>query len=182
MKRLVMILGLIVLAGLAGAGSALAETSAAEGDAAPVRVGTFDSRAIAMAYYRSEAHMGFIKNLKAEHAAAKAAGDDERAAELEAEGRQSQELAHKQGFGTWPVDDILERIRGDLPRIAADAGVEVIISKWDIVYAPPAVEFIDVTRAVVMPYNPDEATLKLILDELPKVDPVPLEELENHHD
>ncbi len=180
MKRFGTVLVLIVLVGLAGSISAVAGNSASEDSAATARVGTFDSRAIAIAYYNSDAHMSHVKELKAEHAAAMKAGDAERASELQAEGENSQKLAHKQGFGTWPVDDILEQIKGEISRIADEAGVDVIVSKWDIVHASADLEFVDVTLAMVQPFNPDGATLKLIEEELPNVDPVPIQELEKH--
>jgi hypothetical protein len=153
---------------------------AAEKEAASFRVGTFDSRAVAIAYYRSGTHMEIIKNLKQEHAAAEAAGDEELAKELSTRGQDSQHLAHLQGFGSYPIDEILALIQEEIPGIAASAGVDVIVSKWDIVHALPEAEFVDVTLAMVEPFEPDSATLKLIKEELPKVDPLPLEELEKH--
>ena len=39
--------------------------------------------------------------------------------------------SHRQGFSTAPVDEILEHIKDDLPKIAKKAGVGSIISKWD---------------------------------------------------
>jgi hypothetical protein len=180
MKRIVMAVLLTAAFGITGLvrdHGAHAETTKAS---SPVRLGVFDSRAVAIAYYRSDAHMEYIKNLKAEYAAATEAGDDARAEELSHEGESSQALAHKQGFGSWPVDDLLDRIADDLPAIARNAGVDVIVSKWDIVHADPSLEFVDVTLAMVQPFHPDEAVLKLIRDELPKVDPVPIAELESH--
>jgi hypothetical protein len=180
MKRMTMVLGLALLLGSVGFQVAGADPTDREGDTAAVRVGTFDSRAVALAYYRSDANMNYVKELKAEHKAALAAGNEERAEELSAEGENAQHLAHKQGFGTWPVNDILARIEEEIPGIAAEAGVDVIVSKWDIVHVGPEVEFVDVTLLMVQPFNPDKATLKLVREELPKVDPVPLEELEKH--
>lgn len=84
---------------------------------------------------------------------------------------------HKQGFSTWPVDDILERIKDQIPEIAKQAGVDIIVSKWDIVYQLPGVEFIDVTDLLVMPFAPDASTLDLIKS-LREIEPVSLEELE----
>ena len=146
-----------------------------------LRIGTFDSRAIAIAYYNSEAHSDYIKNLKAERDKAKEAGDEERVKELNEEGEASQELAHKQGFSTYPVDNILETIKEKIPDIAKKANVDVIVSKWDIVYQRPGVEFIDVTAELVKIINPDEKMLKL-LEEIKKQDPVSLEELEKQKD
>jgi hypothetical protein len=173
-------MALVVIAMLPAVAPVTTAGPADEGTPAMVRVGTFDSRAVALAYYRSATFMAHIKDLKAEHAAAQAAGDDERAAALEAEGQHSQEMAHKQGFGTWPVDDILVHMADAIPQIAADAGVDVIVSKWDLVHVAPGADFVDVTVAMVQPFDPSEATLALIRDELPKVDPIPLAELEQH--
>ncbi len=47
-------------------------------------IGTFDSRCVAAAYYRSADFMEEINALKAEHDAAEEAGDTELAAELKA--------------------------------------------------------------------------------------------------
>lgn len=168
-----------VLAGLAvfttvGAGVPEEKTSGAK-----VRVGTFDSRAVAIAYVRSEAFDRHLKGLRAEYEKAKAAGDEKRVKELEAEGPAGQELVHKQGFGTWPVDNILAKIKGKIPKIAKQADVDVIVSKWNVVYQRPGVEFVDVTDLMVQPFDPDESTLQAI-KELLKRAPVPLEELKKH--
>ena len=144
-----------------------------------VRVGTFDSRALAMAYFGSEAFNRQLNDLRAEHEKAKAAGDAKRVKELDTEGPALQELMHKQGFSTWPVDNILEKIKGKISEIATQADVEVIVSKWDIVYQRSGVEFVDVTDLMVRPFDPDEETLKTIAD-IQKKDPVPLEKLKKH--
>ena len=144
-----------------------------------VRVGTFDSRALAMAYYRSESFKDHMKEMHARHEKAKTEGDEQLAEKLAAEGPALQELMHKQGFGTWPVDNLLEKIKAKLPEIAAEAGVDVIVSKWNIVYRQPAVKFIDVTDLMVKPFAPDQATLTVI-EEIQKQDPVPLEDLKRH--
>ena len=140
-----------------------------------VRVGTFDSRALAMAYFGSEAFNRQLNDLRAEHKKAKAAGDEKRVKELDAEGPALQELMHKQGFSTWPVDNILEKIKEKIPEIATQADVEVIVSKWDIVYQRPGVEFVDVTDLMVKLFEPDEQTREILAD-LPDVEPLPLEE------
>ena len=143
-----------------------------------VVVGTFDSRVIAVAYYNTEAHMSYVQGLKAEYAEAEASGDTERAKELEAIGDASQELAHKQAFSTWPIDNILEIIEGKIPEIAKQAEVDLIVSKWNIVYQRSGVEFIDVTDVIVKLFNPDEQMLEM-LEQMKQQPPIPLEELEN---
>ncbi|MCH7472567.1 hypothetical protein IIA79_06410 [bacterium] len=175
---------MIVLAGLpmyATLGTVRAEQPEEETSGSKLRVGTFDSRAVAMAYFGSEAFNRELNDLRAELEDAKAAGDEQRVKELEAEGPALQELMHKQGFGTWPVHDILDKIRDEIPEIAKQTGVEVIVSKWDIVYQGPGVEFVDVTDLMVRLFDPNEETLDTITD-IQKLDPVPLVELTGHQD
>jgi len=142
-----------------------------------VVVGTFDSRVIAVAYYNTEEHTSYVEGQKAEHAKAEESGDKERAKELEAIGESSQKLAHKQAFSTWPVDNILEKIKGKMPEIAKQAGVDLIVSKWDIVYQRSGFEIVDVTDVMVNLFNLDEQFLHG-LEQLKKMEPIPLEELE----
>jgi hypothetical protein len=171
----------VVLAGLAMHTTVGAQESQDKTSGSKVRVGTFDSRAVAMAYYRSEAFIRQMKDLRADYEKAKAAEDEERIKELEVEGPAQQELMHKQGFGTWPVDNILEKIKGKIPEIARQADVDVIVSKWNIVYQGSGVELVDVTDLMVQPFDPDEETLKIVKD-IQTMDPVPLEELKDHQD
>lgn len=166
----------VVIIGMAVCATGKAEQPEEKSSQSRVRIGTFDSRAVALVYYNSESFRRYIRGLKAETKKAEAAGDRERVEELRIEGESSQEMAHKQGFSTWPVDNILEKIKGKIPEIAEQADVDVIVSKWDIVYQRPEVEFIDITDLIVKPFNPDEQTLG-VLEELKKQDPIPLQEL-----
>lgn len=178
------ILCLILLVGgtlLLGARAHESAGSIEEKQEAPagVRVGIFDSRAIALAHYRSPAFKSRIAALHAELEKAKKAGDTKKIAELEKKGPELQALVHRQGFGTWPVDDILKKIDEQIPDIAEAAKVDLIVSRWDLVFERPGVELVDVTEALVRPFEPDAETLKIIRD-IRKKDPVPLEELEKH--
>lgn len=101
-----------------------------------------------------------------EHQKAKAAGDSTKAAKLEAEGRALQAKAHQQGFGTAPVDDLLLNITNALPQIKKDAGVTVIISKWDeaALKQHPGAEKVDVTMKLVDAFQPNERQRKFAID------------------
>jgi hypothetical protein len=160
----------VVLAGPGAWTTVGAQQSQEETTGSKVRVGTFDSRALALAYYRSEAFKRL--ELGAEYDQAKAAGDEKRLEEIKAE----TSLMHKQVFSTWPVDNILARIKDEIPEISRQADVEVIVSKWDLVYQRSGVEFVNVTDLMVKPFDPDEETLRII-KEMQEQDPIPLEEL-----
>lgn len=141
-----------------------------------VRVGVFDSRAIAVAYYRSRNFSNIMKELHADHEKAKAAGDEKLASNYEARGRALNDLAHQQGFGTGSVDTILKKIKDQLPAIAKANNVQVMVSQWNLAYQEQDAKLVDVTDQLVKLFHPDEATLKVIQD-LRKKAPV-----ENAHD
>lgn len=176
MKTLKTVSVLLALAGLALAFDAPAEQPDKKNTATTMRVGTFDSRAVAIAYYRSEAFKKEMNALKKEYECAKTSGYQERVEELNKLGPAMQEDIRKQGFGTAPVDEILAKIEWELSGIAGYAGVDMILSKWDIAYQSPCLEFTDVTDLIVKLFEPDEQTRE-ILAALPDVDPLPLEEL-----
>ncbi len=148
-----------------------------------VVVGTFDSRAVAVAYVQSDAFRDYLLAQKADVARAleraKAAGDEGVVASLAALGPAMQKRLHQQGFGTAPVDDIIARIEDKLPDIAKEAGVDVIVSKWTLTFRSPAAKFVDVTGLIAAEFDPDERTLKMIQSTV-ETEPIPLDQLEDH--
>lgn len=158
--------------------AALARGGQGTADEPPrVVVGTFDSRAIAIAYVQSDGFQAFLAGKHAELARAREAGDAAQVAALEAFGPQLQERLHRQGFAAAPVDEIVARIADDLPRIAERRGVDVIVSKWALAYRRPGAKLVDVTDDLAACFEPSEKTWKSI-HEIVRQDPVPLEQLE----
>ena len=184
----------VVLAGLPVLTAPGAQPSEQTTSGSKVRVGTFDSRCLAMGYYGSEMFKSHMRRVNAEYEKAKAAGDQKRVEEMEARSASGiwpdmgwpqnpaqGEMIHKQGFSTWPVDNILERIKGEIPEIAKQADVDVIISKWDLVYQGSGVELVDVTPLMVKLLVNDEEALKAAL-EIQKQTPIPRETLMDPND
>ncbi len=139
-------------------------------------VGTFDSRAVAMAMARGTAFKKKIADMKAARDKAKAKGDKKRVAELEKEGPALQERLHRQVFSNEPIDDVLKVIEKDLPSVAKAAGVNLLVSKWEIAYQDPGAKTVDVTWALVNLFKPDDQTKKIVKEVL-KTKPLTLEEL-----
>ncbi len=152
MKRVVA-LAVSVLAA-AGAAAAQAPTT--------VRVGTFDSRAVALAYYRSPEQARWVAGLKGDIERATAAHDDAHAKELEARGSARQMLMHQQVFSNGSVANIAAAIADRLPPLAAAAGVTMVVSEWELSYCATSVERVDLTPQIVALFNPDDATRKLL--------------------
>jgi hypothetical protein len=173
----------------AGAGMLLAALLAvpslqdpvASGNKPTVVVGTFDSRAVLVAYVGSKSFQGYLDAQKADieraRERAKDAGDNRLAADLDKLGPAMQLRIHQQGFSTAPVDDIIARIQARLPGIANRAGVDVIVSKWALTYQGPSARFVDVTDLLVAEFDPSAATLQSIRGLL-RQDPVPLDQIE----
>ncbi len=168
----------VVACVLAGATAVSAQDGSAA-KTAGLRIGVFDSRAVAMAYARAAEEPGMgptMKLLREEHKKAKAAGDAEKIKQLEGIGRRMQDQLHQQGFSTGSVVNIVEKIKDQLPAIAKQAGVDLIISRWDAFYLAGGIETVDVTDAMVKPFRPDANTLKLI-EQVKKTKPLPLAEV-----
>jgi hypothetical protein len=150
-------LGLALLAG------SLLATSTVETQApARLRIGTFDSRAVALAYYRSPAATERMQGLRADLEKAKAANDEKRVKELEAQGPAWQMLMHLQVFSSGSIGNVTAVVANRLPAIAAAAGVSAIVSEFELAYAGTTVERVDVTSQVAALFNPDQAVKKMI--------------------
>jgi hypothetical protein len=131
-------------------------------NASMIRIGTYDSRAIAVAYARS-AHMQAVHaDLLRRRAEAQAHGDEPLVREIEAEGGALQLRLHLQGFSTAPVDDLLDAVRDRLPEIARRSGVGAITRSVD--YHAATVEIVDVTDALVALFDPDSGVLSTVAE------------------
>src|SRR5688572_6262145 len=83
-----------------------------------IRIGTYDSRAIVMAYARSPQFAAKMKDLQHQLAEATKTGDTKRVTELNTLGESMQVRLNMQGFSVAPVDDVLDTVRGQLPELA----------------------------------------------------------------
>ncbi|MGC9329045.1 MAG: hypothetical protein ACP5I1_15525 [Candidatus Hinthialibacter sp.] len=99
--------------------------------------------------------------------------------QLEAWGEKHQHHAHLQAFCGAPVQDRLKVIADQIPQIAREAGVDLIVSKWQIDYQAESIQLIDITNKLVKCFNPQEKALKWIED-LEGKDLIPVEEIEKH--
>jgi hypothetical protein len=169
------------------AASALPAEPPAKPAEAKVRVGVYDSRAVAVAFVGSDAWRTStgkeLAGKKAEYDKAKAEGNHKRVAELEAWGKAQQVRLHQQGFSTAPVDDILKHIKDKIPEIAKSAGVGPIVSKWDAetLAKYKSAEQVDITTALVDAFHPTKERRQVALD-IQKHKPISVKEAENLKD
>jgi hypothetical protein len=114
--------------------------------------------------------------MRADLERAKTNHEAQRVKELEQEGPWSQVRLHQQVFSTGPVSGILAKIKDRLPGIAADAGVAMIVSKWEVQFGSAAIETVDVTLPMVKLFNPSEKVLKMV-EQMKSLEPIAFEKL-----
>ncbi|MCE5249825.1 hypothetical protein LLG96_06345 [bacterium] len=153
---------------------------------AKLRIGTYDSRFVALAFYRS-GNVKTIRELQGKLAEelqkAREAKDEKKVKELESQGTALQNLMHQQVFGNLSVPNIMTTINDQLPAIAQKAGVSMIVSKWEIQYNSSGIELIDLTLPLAELFHPDDATRKMIEESLKKnPEPVSVYQLLNPYD
>lgn len=168
----VMIAAVIALVGMSGRPTNAADAPAA---AAKVKVGTYDSRMVALCYGRSTAFAEEIKAKMAKHKAAKDSGDAKTAEAIEAEMKTLQDKMHNQVFSDGNIDDILKLVRPNYPGIAKKAGVVAIVPRLE--FKDATVEAVDVTDLMVEQFSPDEKT-KSIMKEMVGKPPLTFEEMQ----
>jgi hypothetical protein len=137
-----------------------------------VRIGTYDSRAIAIAYAPSRFNP--VREKMAAYEKAKAAGDRAKMKELETWGEQHQRLLHFQGFGRVPVTELLEPVKDEVAKLARQRQLTAITMHCDFLGAD--VEVVDVTDDLVKLYDPSKKALGHI-QAIRTAKPVPLTEL-----
>ena len=179
MKKLTLALSLLLTGILALAITPRAqETTVTTGGT--VVLGTFDSRGVALAFYRSAAFMDTMMGLQEELAEAKADGNAEKVSDLEQRGPALQEEAHRRTFGSASVRELLDPHKEEVARIAESMGVDVVVSHWDQAYRGPKAQSIDLTLELVHLFDPGEKTLQ-VLDELLETEPVAASDLKHDH-
>lgn len=147
-------------------------------NAAAERLGVYDSRAVAYAWFVSDAQQAKLKEQMTAARAAKQAGDDAKLKEYSAALQALQDQMHREVFSTAPAAEALAVIEGRIPELEQAAGVTGLVSKWDksSLGRHPGVEEVDVTDRLVRAFlNPTDKQLKTI-ESIKKSDPVPLEQ------
>jgi hypothetical protein len=153
-----------------------ADLQAAETNTTATRIGIYDSRAVAFAWFWSGKHQTQLNELMQNARAAKSAGDTNRFEKFAATLREQQDQIHREGFSTAPPTEALAELKERLPEIHLAAGVTALVSKWDedSLKQFKGTEQIDVTDQLVREFKPTEKSLKTI-SELEKATPLPLD-------
>jgi hypothetical protein len=125
-----------------------------------LRIGVYDSRAVAAAYVNSPEFKDMLKTVQADYDKAKAAKDEKRTNEIRRRMELQQRWVHEQVFSTGSTASIVAKIKGALPGVAKKKGVQAIVSKWELNYQGPDVELVDVTEDLAALFNPSDKEQK----------------------
>jgi Skp family chaperone for outer membrane proteins len=146
-----------------------------------LRIGVYDSRAIAVAWGNSAEFRKSLDAVKADYKQAKAAKDDKRVKEIETQMKAGQRRSHEQGFSTGSVANIMAKIKDSLPAVAKKAGVDLIVSKWEVNYQSPGIKVVDVTDDLVALFHASAKGLKWAKD-IQTRPPLPIEQITDDMD
>jgi len=138
-------------------------------DRTRIRIGTYDNRAIAIAYAASAYNP--VKEKMAAYQKAKDAGNSDEVAKLETWGKDHQRMLHFQGFGHVPVSDLLAPVAQQFAEVAKTHQLSAIVMDCD--FAADGVEVVDVTDKLVELFEPSEQTRKQIAS-MKNVEPLSL--------
>ena len=162
--------------GLLTSGTVFAQTQTNK-----VRIGVYDSRAVAIAYANSAEGRESMKTAQTDYQKAKATKDEKKMKEIESRMKLQQRRLHEQGFSTGSVSSTMAKVKDALPEVARKAGVQAIVSKWELNYQSPEVEVVDVTDELVALFHVNEKGrewAKQIKDK----PPVPIEQITDEMD
>lgn len=126
------------------------------------RVGTYDGRAVAVAYANGPLFAARMRALREAHNAAEDRQDAAEMAALEARAVAQQQRFHAQAFDGADVDDILEVVAPHLAGLCAAAGV-ARLEKVNLARAGGVVT-VDVTDRLVDLFEPSDKGRKWIRD------------------
>ena len=141
-----------------------------------VKIGTYDSRIVTMAWSRSEVFGQFMKKTSRQNDSATRVHDTARIKELSVIMMSYQHLLHQMVFSNGSIGMVMATIKDKLPEVAKTAGVSVILSKWEVNFSDQAVETVDLTIQIATLFHPG-GDFEKMAGEIGKVTPVPMEEL-----
>jgi hypothetical protein len=123
-----------------------------------VKIGTYESRAIAIAWAASP-HNPVGEKMK-EYEAAKKEGNKAKVAELEAWGPAHQRVLHFQGFGNVPVSDLLSPVENKMKDLLREKNLAAIAQHCNAV--AETAETVDITDDLVLLFEPSQRTLDMV--------------------
>lgn len=127
---------------------------------AKIRIGTYDSRLVALAYYNSKDYEKFITEFNRQYKLAESKKDSATIKKLLVKGPVLQRMMNDRIFGKGSINLILDEYKVNIAVIGKANNVSLIVSKWEVEYKVPGVEFVDLTWKIMAIWNPSEQVIK----------------------
>jgi len=138
-----------------------------------IRIGVFDSRAIAIAFYNSKfsTNQEIFAALGTKMKEAKEKNDKEAITKIEREASLRQVIMHEQGFGRGSINNVTEIVKEKIAQLAKSENLSTIVSKWELVFSGSDIILVDVTEKIADFFEPNEK-IKLMLKEIKLSEPI----------
>ena len=136
-----------------------------------LRVGVYDSRAIAVACFNSNMYKDPMGELRNKMQAARDANDNKAISDIEWEATLRQAMGHEKGFGTGSVMTEIEIIKKEMKELARKEKLDLVVSKWELAFTGENVLIMDITDKLARLFKPNEKVLGWI-GEMKKQNPV----------
>jgi len=135
-----------------------------------IRVGTYDSRLIAIAYYNSK-YFKLLPEVKERMNIAKEKNDTVTISSISKEMPLRQSYMHEQLFGKASVCYIIEEIKDKVSEFVKKEKLDFIVSKWEMSFINPNFEIVDISLKLANLFEPSK-DLSQMMNDLNNNEPV----------
>jgi hypothetical protein len=153
-----------------------ANSGFAQGNTNRMKIGVYDSRVVVFAWSRSNYFKEQMGKLRQHSDSAMKTNDTLKIKEVSIQAMSYQHLLHQMVFSNGSAASIMELVKEKLPEVAKQAGVSMVVSKYELNYQDPSIEIVDLTMQVSQLFNPSENIDKMG-SEIKKSQPIPLDKL-----
>ena len=135
-----------------------------------IRIGTYDSRMIAIAYYNSK-YFKLMPEVRQKMKDAKEKNDTIEIQRIEREMPLRQAYMHEQGFGKGSVCYMMDDIKGNVSELAKFEKLDIIVSKYELNFVGSNFETIDISEKLANLFEPT-MDVKTMFQDLQNNEPV----------
>ncbi|MEI6140381.1 MAG: hypothetical protein WCP85_14020 [Mariniphaga sp.] len=154
----------------------MANSSFAQNNPTRMKIGVYDSRVVVFAWSRSNYFKEQMGKIRQHSDSAMKTNDTLKIKEVSIQAMSYQHLLHQMVFSNGSAASILELVKDKLPEVAKQAGVSIVVSKFELNYQDPSIEIVDLTTQVSQLFNPTE-NIDNMVGNIKKDQPIPLDKL-----
>lgn len=141
-----------------------------------LKIGTYDSRAVTYAYVSSDMYLEQQQIIGRQRSEILRTNDTVKWKETMSEICTEQYLLHQRFFAIGSAASILRKVEKQMPGIARSAGVNLIVSKWELTWQDSDVVIVDLTDSIAQLFISLDK-LDATYDEIKKMEAVDVDEI-----